>query len=42
MYADSGLMISYMHNCPPDFQQIEDLFKSYKLSDDEMVWIFIF
>ncbi|XP_009132477.1 zinc finger protein CONSTANS-LIKE 9 isoform X1 [Brassica rapa] len=36
MYADSGLMISYMHNCPPDFQQIEDLFKSYKLSDDEM------
>ncbi|KAJ4907568.1 CCT motif family protein [Raphanus sativus] len=36
MYADSGLMLSYMHNCPPDFQQIEDLFKSYKLSDDEM------
>ncbi|KAL0710297.1 hypothetical protein Bca4012_017275 [Brassica carinata] len=36
MYADSGLMLSYMHNFPPDFQQIEDLFKSYKLTDDQM------
>ncbi|KFK26961.1 hypothetical protein AALP_AA8G315800 [Arabis alpina] len=34
MYADSGLMLRYMQNCPPDIQQFEDLFKSYKLSDE--------
>lgn len=37
MYQDSGLMLRYMQNCSPDIQQFEDLFKSYKLSD-EMVW----
>lgn len=41
MYADSGLMLSYMQNYSPDIQQFEDLFKSYKLSDAEMVRIFI-
>ena len=37
MYADSGLMLRYMQTCSPDIHQFEDLFKSYKLSDDEMV-----
>ncbi|KAL0728871.1 hypothetical protein Bca4012_024964 [Brassica carinata] len=36
MYADSGLMLHYMQTCSPDIHQFEDLFKSYKLSDDEM------
>ncbi|WZY75907.1 zinc finger protein CONSTANS-LIKE 9 isoform X1 [Brassica rapa] len=36
MYADSGLMLRYMQTCSPDIHQFEDLFKSYKLSDDEM------
>ncbi|KAF8083945.1 hypothetical protein N665_0743s0005 [Sinapis alba] len=36
MYADSGLMFRYMQTCSPDIHQFEDLFKSYKLSDDEM------
>ncbi|CAH8341324.1 unnamed protein product [Eruca vesicaria subsp. sativa] len=36
MFADSGLMLHYMQNCSPDIQQFEDLFKSYKLSDDDM------
>ncbi|KAG2310480.1 hypothetical protein Bca52824_022037 [Brassica carinata] len=36
MYADSGLMLHYMQTCSPDTHQFEDLFKSYKLSDDEM------
>ncbi|KAG7537763.1 CCT domain [Arabidopsis suecica] len=34
MYQDSGLMLRYMQNCSPDIQQFEDLFKSYKLSDE--------
>ncbi|KAL0875140.1 hypothetical protein Bca101_024845 [Brassica carinata] len=33
---DSGLMLHYMQTCSPDIHQFEDLFKSYKLSDDEM------
>ncbi|KAJ4911398.1 CCT motif family protein [Raphanus sativus] len=36
MYADSGLMPRYMQTCSPDIHQFEDLFKSYKLSDEEM------
>ncbi|KAL0875139.1 hypothetical protein Bca101_024844 [Brassica carinata] len=35
-YADSGLMFRNMQTCSPDIHQFEDLFKSYKLSDDEM------
>uniref|UniRef100_A0A1J3HZQ3 Zinc finger protein CONSTANS-LIKE 5 n=1 Tax=Noccaea caerulescens TaxID=107243 RepID=A0A1J3HZQ3_NOCCA len=34
MYAGSGLMLRYMQNCSPDIHQFEDLFKSYKLSDE--------
>ncbi|CAN8252764.1 unnamed protein product [Cochlearia groenlandica] len=34
MYGNSGLMLHYMQNSYSDIHQFEDLFKSYKLSDD--------
>ncbi|CAA7050196.1 unnamed protein product [Microthlaspi erraticum] len=35
MYAESGLAFHrFMQGCPPETQQFDDLFKSYKLSDE--------
>lgn len=42
MYAETGLAFHrFMQGCPPEIQQFEELFKSYKLSD-EMVCLFFF
>uniref|UniRef100_A0A1J3H3Y6 Zinc finger protein CONSTANS-LIKE 5 n=1 Tax=Noccaea caerulescens TaxID=107243 RepID=A0A1J3H3Y6_NOCCA len=35
MYAETGLAFHrFMQGCPPEIQQFEELFKSYKLSDE--------
>ncbi|CAN8302054.1 unnamed protein product [Cochlearia groenlandica] len=34
MYGDSGLMLHHMQNCSLDIHQFDDLFKSYKLSQE--------
>ncbi|KAL0688722.1 hypothetical protein Bca4012_088399 [Brassica carinata] len=34
MYAETGLEFRFMQDCSPDIQQFDNLFKSYKLSDE--------
>ncbi|KAG2239835.1 hypothetical protein Bca52824_091361 [Brassica carinata] len=34
MYSETGVEFRFMQDCSPDFQQFDDLFKSYKLSDE--------
>ncbi|ESQ54468.1 hypothetical protein EUTSA_v10026081mg [Eutrema salsugineum] len=34
MYAETGLAFRFMQGCSPAIQEFEDLFKSYKLSDE--------